>query len=1160
MGGRLVWNPVIRRDPGSRLESPNDRHRAGGGHRVSKIRSGRTVSGCRLSAWRFAARCSRPAVFVSTLLSLGFTFAGKPAGPPSEAFYLELVGDRPKVFEGRNPNHSLRAEFTGDGLRVSPLVSSGGGWAFELRLTGYGPDGAIRSVQRGTLRATDNRADIDRGDLTEWYVNGPHGIEQGFSLHEPEGAVETTLALEMMLSGDLVPIRGGNGRWIDLVPRGKRFGVMRYGNLEVTDANGDRLPAALELDVLTLRIVIDARGAVYPINVDPLLTHPAWSTRELDDSHSIAWGDWDQDGDLDLAVGNQGQPNRIYRNNNGKLILHWSADAVRQTASVAWGDGDGDGDLDLAVGNLAGPNEIYENTGKWFRLVWSSDESDDTRAVAWGDWDGDGDLDLAAGNLNQANRIYENTGGTMQLARSFGEGDQTASLAWGDLDRDGDNDLLVGNLGGSNRLYRHVSGELLLAFSFDDTDDTTAVAFGDWDADRDLDIFFGNDGQPNRVFRTIFGPLMQGWVSDEADATTSIALGDLDGDGDLDLVVGNRDQPNRLYRRVPGSFELEWSSETSDTTGGVALGDCDGDGDLDLAEANAAAPNKVSIAEPGVLSDSWTGPIPELTNAVAWGDWDGDGDLDLAVGNKDQAWNGFVGGIEIFENNDGNLSLAWMSAERDNIWALAWGDWDGDGDLDLATGNALQPNRVYENTGGALSLAWSSVETGQTKSVAWADVDDDGDLDLAFGNLNGSIWLYENTGGDLVRVWESEERDATFEIAWGDWDNDGDLDLAVANSGHNRVYRNRAGSLSLAWSSPESDGTESIAWGDWDGDGDLDLATGEFDLANRVYENVEGRDLVLAWSSQEIDDTTTIAWGDWDGDGDLDLAVGNLWLLMRIYENTGGALRVLQNAGALDFLLESIAFADMDADGDLDLAAANRCPTIENRVYSNHRFTRGGALPDTPVHPVTVERPGETPAAFFFSSAERLDTSPVSVPFRLVDPESDRAWRVVGEYSLNGGGKWYPASEGSGGSGTHDLAASAGGTPHTFSWDIQADRACSDGAVFRISVVHQAPAAVGGPLHQGNLSSVTPPFRVGGPRIAWYDDADGDGHGDPATVRVDCWRPAGFAATADDCDPTNGLTYPGAPEIDDGRDNQCPGDPGYGQIDEPGNFRATKTP
>ena len=60
---------------------------------------------------------------------------------------------------------------------------------------------------------------------------------------------------------------------------------------------------------------------------------------------------------------------------------------------------------------------------------------------------------------------------------------------------------------------------------------------------------------------------------------------------------------------------------------------------------------------------------------------------------------------------------------------MAWGDWDGDGDLDLAAGA-----RVYENEGGSLNLAWESTARGSTNSVAWGDWDGDGYLDLLVGN------------------------------------------------------------------------------------------------------------------------------------------------------------------------------------------------------------------------------------------------------------------------------------------------------------------------------------------------------------------------------------------------------------------------------------------
>lgn len=80
--------------------------------------------------------------------------------------------------------------------------------------------------------------------------------------------------------------------------------------------------------------------------------------------------------------------------------------------------------------------------------------------------------------------------------------------------------------------------------------------------------------------------------------------------------------------------------------------------------------------------------------------------------------------------------MSWSSAEADNTTSVAWGDVEGDGDLDLAVGNCGQPNRLFRNDGGVLTndAAWSTIETDGTLGVAWGDVDDDGDLNLAVGN------------------------------------------------------------------------------------------------------------------------------------------------------------------------------------------------------------------------------------------------------------------------------------------------------------------------------------------------------------------------------------------------------------------------------------------
>ncbi|UCF68218.1 MAG: VCBS repeat-containing protein, partial [Acidobacteriota bacterium] len=169
--------------------------------------------------------------------------------------------------------------------------------------------------------------------------------------------------------------------------------------------------------------------------------------------------------------------------------------------------------------------------------------------------------------------------------------------------------------------------------------------------------------------------------------------------------------------------------------------------------------------------------------------------------------------------------------------------------------------------------AWSSPEPDYTGGVAWGDWDGDGDLDLVSGNYY-EIRVYENAGGTLALVWTSTDGWPTaYGIALGDWDNDGDLDIAVASRYNNKLYENRGGTFVGVWTSSESEWSENVAWGDWDGDGDLDLAVGNGrgDFVNRVYENT-GSSLALAWTSSEAEWTVGVAWGDVDNDGDLDLA------------------------------------------------------------------------------------------------------------------------------------------------------------------------------------------------------------------------------------------------------------------------------------------------
>ena len=331
-------------------------------------------------------------------------------------------------------------------------------------------------------------------------------------------------------------------------------------------------------------------------------------------------------------------------------------------------------------------------------------------------------------------------------------------------------------------------------------------------------------------------------------STICMAWADLNGDDRLDMIVGNYfAQSNPVYWNQGDGTFTDGPILGAGSSFAVSAADFDDDGDLDVAVGNGANQQNWLFVNDG--AGVFTQRLEfggRSTVAFAWGDADGDGDLDLAVGN------GILGSNQqnaLFINNgDGTFAEEPQFGVHQSC-SLAWGDCDGDGDLDLAVGNGgfgtVDQNFLYRNNGDGSYTEEMQFGTGDTSSLAWGDADNDGDLDLAVANWNaGQNYLYVNDGfGSFAELPRFGLRDPNT-LSWGDADNDGDLDLAVGNgdfssADQNYLYVNN-GDLTFTEEAQFGLGsTDGVTWADMDGDGDLDLAVGNehTPTTNYLYRN-----------------------------------------------------------------------------------------------------------------------------------------------------------------------------------------------------------------------------------------------------------------------------------------------------------------------------------
>jgi hypothetical protein len=166
-------------------------------------------------------------------------------------------------FGAENSRGRLAVRFTSEGVEVSAGSAL---WRMSLRGVGYGA--ALKSAAAAVPQASANRVEYRRGGLTEWYVNGPLGLEQGFTLSERPGQAHgQPLTVAVDLSGNVTAVSDGQQELTLLSPDGKP--ALRYLGLIAYDAAGRQLRAWQELHGSQLVLKVEDAGARYPLVIDP---------------------------------------------------------------------------------------------------------------------------------------------------------------------------------------------------------------------------------------------------------------------------------------------------------------------------------------------------------------------------------------------------------------------------------------------------------------------------------------------------------------------------------------------------------------------------------------------------------------------------------------------------------------------------------------------------------------------------------------------------------------------------------------------------------------------------------------------------------------------------------------------------------------------------
>ncbi|MBU2514066.1 VCBS repeat-containing protein [bacterium] len=678
-------------------------------------------------------------------------------------------------------------------------------------------------------------------------------------------------------------------------------------------------------------------------------------------------------------------------------------------ASPGLFDWDEDGDLDLVIGQKNGTLSLFINEGdrffpKWvfseqyFQLIDIGGES----APTFVDIDNDGDSDLVIGSANPTVFYYENRiqdekrilwnkSTNLFKFHKLNVTGNRASITVGDLDNDKDFDMIVGESSGNLNYYENQGDskqpnwvlkteELIFMTGIENS----APTLGDIDDDGDLDLLIGEKQGQIILVSNIGTPEKAEWkLADktyfqiDAGSNSVPYLADIDKDGDLDLLIGNFAGRIVLYlnkgTKTNPLFVLESTRFAStkplknavptlfdwnrDEYYDMIIGSDDGKIQLSLS------PGKTAEENPSWTEDNnafFSFDVYALSHPFIY-DFDSDGQQDLLIGND---FGDFVlylnKGVE--EEKKASQETVDNSIDQQS-GSLVVEDVEGRIEVEIEQDQTLEDTQEFETSGITLldegiekvkivpqyvNVRLPIIKNDQiSRSVpTMGDLDQDGDFDLLIGSRSGRIFYYENIGNENQwrfqfksdDLFPSENRENSAPLLI-DIDQDGDLDLIVGSkSGRLYFYANQG-------SSEEANFVEdnNIFRGLWlgqnsrpavidlDNDGLYDILVGTFNGKLVYLRNDSSRFEIIKrdYHEMDVDIGSTPFFADLSNSGQMDLLIGSDSGRIHFLKNDQSNL--LGNWSAIPKLDNNLIFPrgtspiahDIDRDGDLDLISGS---------------------------------------------------------------------------------------------------------------------------------------------------------------------------------------------------------------------------------------------